>query len=293
MPNWTCVLRLNSKREITAGSREALAAAVRRGADVRSYTSFDYGEHMAVPDCAEGLVQEMMNFGVTYWLEGGHVAAIQTTRYPANCSLGFGDFPSLSFFLNNDDGHNGIARPFLDGRKGTAKKDDYQCPKYVTYDAWDTESPCPSENFSYEFNEYAWWVSDTWEEVLAHEADGGVTRGSLAALREAFRAGRSLKVGVRDLCADLAPAGGKPLAHELFVELGPIYNHQDSGFLGGETQPVVRVAPGVPLKYRSGNWNYGWLLPRTDGVVHQLVVDPYTHRFLRTESRCAVRWFAR
>ena len=293
MVTWDCLLRLDADREIVSGSREALAAAVRRGADLRCYSSFDYAEHMAVPGSDVGPVEEMMNFGVAYWLAGDRTAGIQTTRYPANCSLGFGDNPSLSFFLNNDDGHNGIARPFLDGRTGATKQTGYQSPKYVVHDHWDDETACPSENFSYRFNEYAWWVRDDWQEVLAHEADGTVVRGSLEALRDAFRAGANLKVGVRRLCAGLCCEGQSPVDHELFVEMGPIYNHADGGFLGGESQPVVRVAPGVPLRYASGNWNYGWLLPRTDGAVHQLVANPYTHEFIRRADRFPVRWFAR
>jgi len=101
---------------------------------------------MAAPDVHDGLVQEMMSFAVVYWLEGGHVAVIQTTRYPAAASLGFGDAKSLSFFLNNDSGRNGIARPFLDGTKGHVK-DTSQIPsenapdphhgKSKTFDSYD------------------------------------------------------------------------------------------------------------------------------------------------------------
>lgn len=294
MPNWTCALALDNARCVTSGSRQALAAAVRRGADVRCYTTFDYGEHMNVPDSKVGLVQEMMNFPLTYWLEGEHTAAIQTTRYPANCSLGFGERPSLSFFLYNENGQFGIARPYLDGgcgdpRMGVAAADG----RYRVLEAADDRSPCPCENATYEFGMYRWWVRDDWEEVLSHDAAGRVAGGSLAGLRQAFRAGRSLKVGVGGLCADLSPAHVAQCAHEVFTELGPIYNHEDQGFLGGESFPLVRVAPAVPLVYRSGNWNYGWILPRTDGIVHQLVIEPPTHRFIRTEGRHAIRWFAR
>ncbi len=291
--DWECVLALDAGRRVSSGSFAALAGAVRRGADVRCYTTFDYDEHMAAPDARVGLVQEMMNFPLTYWLEGDHAAAIQTTRYPADCALGFQPYPSLSFFLYNDDGRFGIARPFLDGRIGKARLEETPGSKYHTLSHHDDETPCPSENATYEFGEYRWWVRDDWEEVLAHEADGAVTGGSLPALQEAFRAGREIKVGVRDLCAGLAPAGEPALRHEVLALMGPIYNHEEQGFLGGESLPLVRVAPAVPMRYASGNWNYGWILPRTDGVVKHLVVDPYTHQFQRTESRHPIRWFAR
>lgn len=293
MKKWTCLLKENEKREVVAGSMRALADAVACGADLKGYTTFDYGEHMGVPDSREGLVQELMCFSTVYLLEGRHVAGIQTTRYPANGSLSFGDAASLSFFVSNTNCQNGIARLFLDGSVGRAKTIPDFVKKYKVIDAWDTESPCPSENFTYDFGEYAWWVSDTWREVLAHDARGEVVRGSLLKLRKAFRAGASIKVGVKNLCANLSVPGEVPVLHEVFVELHSIYNHEKSGFLGGESQPLVRVAPSIPLKYKSGNWNCGWILPRTDGIVHQLILNPYTHEFSRTQGHFEIRWFIR
>ncbi len=288
---WICVLELDEKRNVVGGSPSKLARAVKRGADVRCYTTFDYAEHMSAPGSDVGLVQEMMNFGVTYWLEGEHVAGIQTTRYPADCSLGFQPYPSLSFFLSNDNGQAGIARPFLQESQHGEALEGEPPAKYHLLEQWDSDTRAPSQSYVYEFDQYRWWVRECWEEVLAHDADGVVTYGSLQALQDAFRAGKNLKVGVSDLCAELVPEGERPISHEVFVEMGPIYNHQDQGFLGGESLPVVRVAPDFPLTYRSGNWNFGWILPRTDGVVHQLIIDPYTRDFIRTQTRCAIRWF--
>lgn len=295
MPEWREILRLNEAREVVEGSFSDLAAVVKQGAGVKVYTTFDYAEHMSVPGSKEGLVQEMMSFAVVYLLEDSRVAAIQTTRYPANCSLGFGEMQSLSFFLNNDSGRNGIARPYLAGtrhRSKTGKQDGKRVGKYETLDAWDSDSVSPCENFTYDFGECRWWVDDSWQERLSVDEDGNIISGSLQHLQDACRRGRTLKVGVRNLCADLAPEGKSSIDHEVFVELHSVYNHQESGFLGGESQPIVRVAPDVPLRYESGNWNFGWILPRTDGIVHQLIIDPYDRSFTRTEGRFATRWFA-
>ena len=289
--SWRQVLSLNEKREITQGSISDLADATKRGAEIKSYTTFDYVEHMAAPETKEGLVQEMMSFAVAYWLQGGHVAVIQTTRYPANASLGFGDLPSLSFFLNNDSGHNSIARPFLDGRIGQPRNVADQAGKYRTIDAFDFETPAPCENFTYDFGEYRWWVDESWREILSTDKDGNPLSGSLSALQDEFRAGRSIKVGIKNLCSDLAINDKPSIEHEVFIELHSVYNHHDSGFLGGESQPIVRVAPHIPLRYEHGNWNFGWVLPRTDGIVHQLVIDPQTRSFAKKEGRFAVRWF--
>lgn len=291
--SWRQVLALNEKREVTAGSIAELAMAAKNGAQVKSYTTFDYAEHMAAPDVKEGLVQEMMSYGVTYWLEGGHVAVIQNTRYPANASLGFGSVPSLSFFLNNENGYNGIARPFLDGRKGQPRNTPDLAGKYRTIDEHDFDTSSPSENFTYDFGEYRWWVDESWQEVLSVDENGRAISGSLECLQEEFRAGKNLKVGIKNLCSELLADGADAVEHEVFVELHSVYNHHDSGFLGGESQPVVRVAPNVPMRYEHGNWNFGWVLPRTDGVVHQLIIDPLDRSFNQSEGRFGMRWFVR
>ncbi len=293
MKEWVRKLEMNESREVTNGSFEVLAASVSHGADVRCYTTFDYSEHMGSPDSNVGLVEEMMNFGVMYLLQGNRIAGIETTRYPADCSLGFQPQPSLSFFLYNDNGQFGIARPYLDGRRSKAELAEQPVPKYSSLGTFDDGTSCPSENATYEFGEYKWWAKDDWQEVLSVDPKGSVLNGSLEELWKAFRSGKEIKVGVKQLCDFLVPQGEQTIEHEVFVCLGPIYAHRDQGFLGGESQPLVRVSPNIPLEYRSGNWNYGWILPRTDGVVHQLVIDPYTNKFSRIESRCSTRWFIR
>ena len=46
MSNWTSVLEMNAKREVTAGSEAALCRAIRNAADFRIYTAFRYNEHL-------------------------------------------------------------------------------------------------------------------------------------------------------------------------------------------------------------------------------------------------------
>jgi hypothetical protein len=285
---------MDENRNVVGGSREELARAIRSGADARYYTTFDYAEHMLVPGSEVGRVQGTLNLPITYWLAGGRVAGIHTVRYPSDCSLGFQPFrPSLSLVLCNDNGQFGVARPYLDGGAGRAVVEDRAGSKYEILDRSDEETPAPSENALYPYGQYRWWVRDDWQEVLSHGADGEVVSGSLEALQDSFRSGAEIKVGVKGLCNMFAAPGEDAPDHEVFVGMGPIYNHQDQGFLGGESQPLVRVAPSVPMGYCSGNWNFGWILPRTDGVVYHLVVNPYTYEFARTETRSPLRWFVR
>jgi hypothetical protein len=135
-------------------------------------------------------------------------------------------------------------------------------------------------------------VRDEWTEALCHDADGRVRSGSIEALHGAFAAGAELKVAVSDLCADLA-VDGASLAHEVFIQAGSCYYYTVDRVLIAATHPVARVAPAIPMQYRSGNWDYAWLVVRTDGQVARLSYDPYTLEPKRAMGRHALRWFYR
>lgn len=295
MNRWKCTLELDEKRNVTSGRTAALADAIRRGADLRVCTTFNYEEHMGPGDERQGRVDESIDFRVTYLIDDAWTAGVTTLRFPADCSLKFQPHPSLSFFLYNQDGHQAIARPFLTDRgavtpENSGEKVGQIAPRYYVDSNHDDDTRSPSSNFVYSFGYFRYCVRDDWTELLSHDADGNVLSGSYQALGDAARRGRSLKVGVRDLCAGL---GDTDLAHEVFAELGSIYDHVDRGFIGGESLPLVRVAPAVPLRYASGNWSFGWILPRSDGQVAHEIIDPYTRAFSQTFTRNAARWFVR
>lgn len=42
-------------------------------------------------------------------------------------------------------------------------------PKFHTHDNWDEETNAPSCNFTYDFEMFEYYVSDSWQEVLCHE----------------------------------------------------------------------------------------------------------------------------
>ena len=285
---WTCALELDQNRNVVSGSTQALSDAIRGGADLRIYTHFDWLDHMrSTPD--QGLVEESIDLRVAYLLDGRWVAALTALRYPANGGLGFGPLPSLSFFMYNQDSQFGIARACFERAPETSVPTDV-LSSYRVLDAHDDGTLSPSHNAFYDFKVYRWLVCKRWAEVLSHDENGHVLGGSLEVLIEAFRSGASVKVAIKDACHDLS-SDEEPLNHELFVEIGSIYYHRDQGFFSGESQPLVRIAPEIPLRYVGGNWNFGWLLPRTDGVVYHLAVDPYSHAIKETQSRCAMRWF--
>ena len=298
MAQWTRAYELNEHCERVSGSPDALADAIRRGADLRICTAFNYEEHMGPAGQPQGLIEESIDLRVTYLIDDRWTAGVTTTRYPADCALKFQPYPSLSFFLYNQDGRQGIARPFLAGAgPPTCENPDSTvgqvAPKYFVHSVNDADTRSPSENFLYHFDTFRFCVCDDWTEVLSHDAQGNAVSGSDDALADAARSGHSLKVGVRDLCAPMDFPTHSVVSHEVFVELGSIYNHADRGFLGGESLPIVRVAPAAPLAYASGNWNFGWILPRSDGTVHHKIIDPCTREFSQLAAQNRVRWFAR
>ena len=297
--HWRCVQVLDRERRLVSGSAEALAAAVRRGADLRVFTEFRHSEHIDTRSTDNQVVQEVTDFRVTYLVEDRWTAGIITLRQPIELPAGFGPRPSMSFFMHNQDGSQAIARPYLDGQpaageRGVSPLDNHSAmPKYHQFDAWDQGTNAPSSNFAYDFETFRFWVCDNWEEVFSHSEEGDVLSGQLDRLTEAFAQGREVKVGIRGLCADMGTDDAAQAGHEVFVHCGSCYHYTGSRLFMAAAHPVVRVKPSAPLRYTSGGWDFGWLMPRSDGHVARWLLDPYTLQFHRSNRKHAIRWFVR
>jgi len=227
-------------------------------------------------------------------------------RQPIELPAGFGPRAAMSFFLYNQDGTQAIARPYLDGAAGAAADGlpgpaavdpPPNMPRYHQLDNWDAATNAPSQNFVYDFDLYRYHVNDTWREVLRHSAQGEVESGSVDELAAAFSDGCEIKIGVADLCDDLCDnLSGDPAHaphHEVFVQGGSAYYYTERKLFLIGSHPLVRVRPGIPLRYRSRGWDFGWLLLRTDGHVVYRRCDPYTLKFSDHATRNAIRWFVR
>jgi hypothetical protein len=204
----------------------------------------------------------------------------------------------MSYFLYNQNGQQAIARLYLDGEAAveapgpSPMQTPSNMPHYHTQNNWDTGTNAPSQNFIYDFDFYRFCVSDTWQEVLAHDENGEVQTGSVTALADAFAGGCEVKVGVRNLCAELSDADNAA-AHELFVQVGSCYYYTERQLFIAGSHPLIRVRPAIPMQYATQGWDCGWLVLRTDGIVAYRRCDPYTLQFSDTESRYAIRWFVR
>ena len=292
-------LSLDARRRVRHGSAAALADAIRRGADLHIGTEFRHNEHVDTSSASPEVVQELAEFRTTFLIEDRWSAGIMTLRQPVSLPDEFGPRPSMSFFLYNQDGTQAIARPHLDGApnagtSGAAPIDSHpNMPKYRQLDSWDADTNAPSSNFIYDFEHFDFLVRDNWTEVLAHDADGGVIHGSATALGEVCATGGEIKAAIRGLCADLAAPGHDALDHEVFVQIGSSYYYTEPQLFIGGTHPLPRVRAAIPLRYETRAWDFGWLLPRTDGRVIRRLCDPYTLRFHDSESRHAIRWLVR
>ncbi len=296
MSKWFCALGLDKGRSVVRGSSYELVEALNRGGDLRIFTVFRHNEHIDVKSDNSELVEEVSEFGVTYVVDGRWAAGIMNWRQPVNPSYESTCFgpSSLSFFLYNQDGSQGIARPYLGGGERAVEVDEHgDMLNYHLKQRVDGYTNAPSSNFVYDFEEFRFFVRDDWREVLSHGSEGEVYSGAVGSLARAFSEGFELKIGIKGLCEDLAGEDEKVMEHEVFVRLGAGYYYTEGKLFAGASHPVVRVTAGVPLVYRSGGWDFGWLIVRTDGVVIERVYDPYTLHYRDMKRRCSVRWFVR
>ena len=276
----------------------------------------------------DGLIREVIDFRETIFVEGRHTGAVTTLRQPLEPPFGFnGTRPKMSYFLYQSDGRQACANVLLDHVEGAAEPGvrgelptPPDMPKMHPEIVYDQGTSGPSRNFVYDMEVYRFFVRDDWQELLAIDADGHPVRGSIDAIEEAQIAGRELKIGIRGLAADLAGRGsggvgagraavgvataggttaGEAAAesgadaaadHEVFSLLGSGFFHTKMRLYDALTHPLIRVAPAIPLEYRS----FGWDLWRgctsgTDGEATLRILDPYTRQFSDRPTRFAMR----
>lgn len=294
---WRLAYELDERREPRRGSVDELRQAIRGGADLRIGTAFRHNEHIDTTSDDDELIREHMDFRVTYWIDERWVAAIETLRMPVELPDGFGQRPSQSLFLYNEDGSQAVARPYLDGLSpsgapaASTPRNDPRMPRMRVLEAYDEGTNAPSHRFVYDFDYYRFFVAERWREAYSHDADGSSTGGSLDDLVSAVDRGSEVKIAVSGLCDDLAAASNPVTRHEVFIHVGPCYYYARRKHLVAAANPLVRVAPRVPLTYRSAGWDFGWILARTDGHVARWLCDPYSLKFTRSSTRHAIRWF--
>lgn len=287
LEKWNSVLELNSKREIVKGTPEELRKAINNGADLRVATDFYHNEHIDVRSCNHDLIHEVSDFPCTYFIDNRWVAGMMTFRQPVQLPGVFGPKESMSLFMYNENGLQAIARPLLNGgREPVGEDTPILEEKYHLLSSFDGETNGPSSNFIYDFESYRFLINDCWEEIYHHDANGNAISGNARDLETASQNGTELKVGIVNLVD-----GG--LKHTVFVQTGPHYFYHNENCMVAQTRPMVRCTPNIPMEYKSGNWDYGWNIVRSDGKVSTLYYNPYTLKAEREFKNCEIRWFAK
>lgn len=310
---WTVALELDPARRVAAGSKQALVDALARGADLRMYTEFVFEEHIEPgwtgDPSLRGLIREVIDFRQTIIVDGRHAAGMTTLRQPLHPPFGFnGTDAKMAYFFYTSDADQARANLLLAGPEADAARAPGapmagghvtnpappDMPKMSPEQAFDLGTLGPSRTFVYDMEVYRFIVRDEWQEVLAHDVDGTPIRGSIDALEEAQVAGRELKVAIAGLGAELAERVGlPPVEHEIISDLGSGFFHVGPRLYNALTHPIVRVAPTVPLAYRSQGWDLVWVHLRTDGRATVRRLDPWTQTWTDTPARFAARWLAR
>ena len=287
------VLELSQQREIISGDQGMLVQSIKSGADLRIYTEFRHNEHIDTSSGNNELIKEASEFPATYVVEDRWCAGIMTLRQPAALPGSFGPRPSMSFFMYNIDGTQAIARPFLDGEGPEKGNAEAGCEPSLFHDLGsnDQDTCAPSSNFVYDFYSYKFYVNECFEEVYTHDEMGKRISGSLKELTDASSEGAQIKVALRGMCRSFCK--NEVPDHEVLIQTGPMYFYTETGYLLAESHPFVRVKPQIPMRYESGNWDFGWAIVRTDGHVAGLWYDPYTLKTSRSFEKLAIRWFVK
>jgi len=289
------VLELDEKQEITVGSFEALNKGIARGADLKIETIFRHHEHVDIQSPIHDHVREVSEFPESILVDGRWSASFMTMRQPANVPYGFGPRASLSLFMYNQDGSQAIARPYLDGGEVTGVKGACEPYNYAGHDrmhylsCFDRGTNAPCDNFFYAFDSFRYLICDRYQLLCSLSGEGDLLAGDPEALWKAVRLGVDIRVGISGLCGELS--GAKPYDHVLYVRAAFLYHYQESGLLTIETHPFVRIAPDIPLRYASGNWDYCWAIVRTDGKCSVMRMDPYTLSFTEHKGNYGTVWF--
>ena len=176
--DWVLALEQQTDLTVTEGSERALAAAVRRGADVRLYMT------------TEGY-EETIYFQQTYAGDGDRCAGLMSHHHGYS--------------------HHGqeIAQPMSSVFR-------YDTSGGYSHIKWMCGDVALNESQRYPYGIYRWFICDRWRPVYEHDAGGNPVAGDLAELKEHVRQGRTIQVGIRQLFGLAADESDGP-AHVSYV----------------------------------------------------------------------------
>ena len=159
--DWQLLLEQKGDLSICQGSREAVADAVRRGADLRLYMTTDQYE-------------ETIYFQQTYVGEGTRFAGL----------------------MSHHHGYVHHGKAVMQPNLSVFKYDTYGKFSQIK---WLWGDIALDEGQAYPYGIYRWFACDRWRVIYEHDAAGKPIQGSLDELMGHVRSGRTIQVGIRDL----------------------------------------------------------------------------------------------
>ena len=159
--DWELLLEQRQDLSIANGNLSDLAAAVRRGADLRLYMTHEKYE-------------ETMYFQQTYAGEGDDFAGLMSHHHSYAHRGEKIDEPYICIFKYDTSGRFDLMK-------------------------WKFGDVVLDESQAYPYGVYRWFVCDRWRCVYANDAEGKRVAGDLDELKECVRQGRSVRLGVRQL----------------------------------------------------------------------------------------------
>jgi len=204
---WQLALEQQADLSITDGGTAALAAAVRRGADLRVYMTTDRYE-------------ETIYFQQTYAGAGDRCAGLMSHHHGYVHHGRDVEQPNMSIFRYDTSGT-------------------FEQMKWLWGDR------ALNEGQTYPYGIYKWFTCDRWRVVYEHDAGGQVCAGDLDELKALVRQGRTIQVGIRQLFGLVADASDGP-EHISFlatmqpvISAGHVQSNCDLVVVGAPRWPIV------------------------------------------------------
>tara|TARA_B100000029_G_scaffold479855_1_gene527302 strand:- start:1561 stop:2328 length:768 start_codon:yes stop_codon:yes gene_type:complete len=245
---WELALEQSPDLEAVSGSASRVADAVRRGADLRLFME------------ARGY-DETLCFQQVYSGYGDRFAGLMSHHHSYAHRGDLAPQPYFSFFRYDTGGAYSHVKWMLDGS--------------VFH-----------EQQQYAYGVYRWYVCDRWRVVYEHDAEGNRVEGDLGELHQLIRAGRTLKVGVRQFHGLANDDVSGPEQVSFLSVMQPLIAE---GHAGANCDFVLDSLPGWPLEFAEG-LSLGMVWPDTSGRIVCHLVEPGALPFRRTEIRRGMQW---
>jgi len=245
---WELALEQGSDLGVVQGSAGAVAEAVRRGADLRLFME------------ARGY-DETLYFQQTYAGEDEAFAGLMSHHHSYAHRGDLAEQPYFSFFRYDTGGAFSQIKWMLDGSIFDEKQ-------------------------TFAYGVYRWYVCDRWRVVYEHDEQGQPVAGDLEELHECIRAGRSMKVGVRQFNGIQDDDRGGPPHLSFLSVMQPLIA---DGHAGANCDFVLACAPRWPFEFADG-MEVGMIWPKTSGQITCHLVRPGELPFRRTCVQRAMQW---